>query len=404
MVDFTLPPEVVQVRDATRGFVEEVVLPAEADAFEPDGKVDWKLVESLRVEARERGLWAPHLPEAWGGLGLGAVALAMVHGEAGASLLGPLALNCMAPDEGNMHALLHFGTDEQRERYLRPLAEGRVRSCFAMTEKGAGSDPSRLTTVAERDGDDWVLHGEKWFISGASGAAFAIVVALTDPERGAKEGSTLFLVDTDRPGWEVVRDIPAMGTHLPGGHCEVRLDGVRVPTENVLGELGQGLSHAQARLGLGRVTHAMRWIGTAQRALDLATGRAIEREVFGKALAKHQAIQWMLADSARELYLARLAVLHCAWRIDEGLDHRHEVSMLKNFGAKVLHDVVDRAIQVHGALGYSMDLPLERFYRDARAARLYDGADEVHQWVVARNVVRSFEEHGTTRSTTGGAL
>lgn len=378
------------------------MLPLEPEAFGPGDTLDWSVVDKLRKEAREHGLWNPHLPEVWGGLGLGAEALAVAHGELGASILGPLALNAMAPDEGNMHTLLLFGTDEQKERYLRPLAAAEVRSCFAMTEKDAGSDPNRMSTTARREGDAYVLSGEKWFISGAQGAAFAIVVALTDPDAGAKRGASLLLVDVDTPGFEIVRDVGTMGTHFPGGHCEVRFDDVRVPASNLLGEEGRGLAHAQARLGLGRITHAMRWIGAAQRALDLAAARALEREVFGKRLAEHQAVQWMLADSARELYLARLAVLHAASLIDAGLDHKHEVSLVKVHAAAMLHNVVDRAIQVHGALGYSTDLPLERLYRDARAARIYDGADEVHQWMIARRVLKESRETGSTRGATGG--
>jgi alkylation response protein AidB-like acyl-CoA dehydrogenase len=328
--------------------------------------------------------------------------MALVSEECGASGMASLALNAMAPDEGNMHLLLHAGTDDQKERYLRPLAVADVRSCFAMTERAGGSDPRALRTRAVRDGDDWVLDGEKWFITGADGAAFAIVVALTDPDRDdPRARHSLFLVDADNPGWQVTRRIPTMGSHLPGGDCEVRLEACRVPEGSMLGERGGGLALAQVRLGPARLAHAMRWIGMAQRALDLAAQRSLDREAFGRPLAEHQAVQWMLADSAIQLYAARLMVLHAADKIERGMDFRQEVAFVKVFVSEALGDIVDRAIQVHGSLGYSGDLPLERFYRDARAARIYDGPSEVHRMLIARNLLKAAGE-GTTRPALGG--
>jgi alkylation response protein AidB-like acyl-CoA dehydrogenase len=331
--------------------------------------------------------------------------MALVSQELGVSGLASLALNCMAPDEGNMHLLLHTADEPQKERYLRPLAEGRVRSCFAMTEKEvASSDPTQLQTVARRDGDAWVIDGEKWFITGANGAAFAIVVARTEGDEvpDPRDRYTLFLVDGDNPGWEVVREIPVMGTHTPGGHCEVRLNGCRVGSESVLGRPGQGFALSQARLGPARLAHAMRWIGVAQRALDIATGRALSREAFGKPLVRHEGVAWMLADSAIELYAARLMVLHTAWKIETARDFGQEVAIVKVFVSEVLGTVVDRALQICGSLGYSADLPLERFYRDARAARIYDGPSEVHRMVVARNLAKAMMADGTTKGATGG--
>jgi alkylation response protein AidB-like acyl-CoA dehydrogenase len=311
----------------------------------------------------------------------------------------------MAPDEGNMHLLLHGASGGQQERYLRPLANGQIRSCFAMTERDVGSsDPTQLRTSAKPDGDGWVLNGEKWFISGAAGAAFAIVVARTEeePEVDDRNRFTLFLVDEGNPGWHVVREIPVMGTEGPGGHCEVRLEDCRVGPDAVLGQPGQGFALSQVRLGPARLAHAMRWIGVAQRALDIATDRSLTREAFGKPLIRHEAVAWMLADSAIELYAARLMVLHAAWKIETERDFKQEVAFGKVFIAEAMGHIVDRAIQICGSLGYSGDLPLERFYRDARAARIYDGPSEVHRMVIARNLAKAMLSGGTTKPATGG--
>ena len=400
MVDFSIPPDLDELRKRVAAFVRDEVLPVEADVTEETFD---QVLAGLRADAREAGLWTPHLPEEWGGLGVGPLGMALISQECGVSGLASLALNAMAPDEGNMHLLLEAGTDDQKERYLRPLAAAEVRSCFAMTERAAGSDPTMLRTAATRDGDGWVIDGEKWFITGANGAAFAIVVAVTDPdhENGYLRHS-LFLVDADIPGWTVVREIPVLGTEGPGGHCEVRLEGCRVAAGAMLGQRGMGLALGQARLGPARLAHAMRWIGMAQRALDLAAGRALDREAFGKPLAEHQAIQWMLADSATQLYAARLMVLHAASRIEAGEDARQEVAFVKVFVSEALGDIVDRALQIHGSLGYSGDLPLERFYRDARAARIYDGPSEVHRVVIARNLLKAAARDGSTRGALGG--
>jgi alkylation response protein AidB-like acyl-CoA dehydrogenase len=399
MIDFTIPAALREIRDRVRAFVRDHVLPAEPGIGDP--VTDGDLVP-LREVARAAGLWNPHLPAAYGGLGLEPTGVALVQEACGVSALASLALNCMAPDEGTMHVLLDHGTDEQRERYLRPLADGAIRSCFAMTEKEvSGSDPTLLRAMARRDGDGWVLDGEKWFISGADGAAFALVMTVTDPGAEPHRRASLFLVPTDTPGWTVIRDIPTMGTHLPGGHCEIRLEGCRVPADALVGAAGDGFAIAQGRLGHGRLGHAMRWIGLAQRALDLATARARDREAFGRALAGHQGVAFGLADSAIQLHAARLMVLHAAWKLERGLEHRQEVAMVKVFVAEALGDIVDRALQVHGALGYSADTPLEAAYRDARAARIYDGPSEVHRMAIARALVKASERDGSTRAATG---
>jgi len=401
VIDFEIPQELEEIRARVAAFVREEVVPAERSVNEATFDA---VIAELRDKARAAKLWTPHLPPEWGGMGLDALGMALVSEELGASSLASLALNVMAPDEGNMHLLLEAGTPGQLDRYLKPLAAGDVRSCFAMTERDvASSDPAQLRTRAVRDGGEWVIEGEKWFVSGAAGASFAIVVALTDPEQEkARRRYSLFIVDAENPGWEVVREIPVMGSHGPGGHCEVRLQGCRVGGDAMLGRSGEGFVLSQRRLGMGRIGHAMRWIGVSQRALDMAAARAVERHAFGRRLAEHQAIQWMLADSAIELHAARLMVLHSAWKIDRGLDHRQEISMIKVFVAEALGRIVDRALQVHGALGISEETPLARYYQDARAARIYDGPSEVHRMVVARGAVRSFLEHGTTRDATGG--
>ena len=401
MIDFEIPEDLEDVRRRVADFVRDEVLPVEAETSEET--FDSTITE-LRKKARHTGLWTPHLPPDWGGMGLGALGMALVSQELGASALASYALNVMAPDEGNMHLLLEAGNEEQKERYLRPLANAEIRSCFAMTERDvASSDPRQLRTTAILDGDEWVINGEKWFISGANGAAFSIVVALTDPEQeNAYLRYSLLIVAADNPGWKVLREIPVMGSHGPGGHCEVRLENCRVPAEAMLGERGLGFVLAQKRLGMGRIGHAMRWIGVSQRALDLAAKRAVEREVFGKALAEHQAIQWMLADSAIELYASRLMVLHAAWKIDKGEDYRQEISIVKVFVAEALGRIIDRALQIYGSLGISQDVPLSRFYTDARAARIYDGPSEVHRMVIARNLLKAFRSEGTTKRATGG--
>ena len=404
MIDFELPAEISAVQKEVAAFVRDVAIPAELELgsdVEVEGDRFDEVVARLRAEAKERKLFNPHLPPEWGGLGLGPLGMAIVSQECGVSGLASLGLNAMAPDEGNMHLLLHSATPEQLERYLRPLAEGRVRSCFAMTEQVAGADPMGLATTASKDGDGWVINGEKWFITGAAGAAFAIVVARTGDE-GDKNAFSLFLVDAETPGWRVVREVPVMGTSLPGGHCEVVLEDCRVGADALLGEVGGGYRLAQVRLGPARLAHCMRWIGVAQRSLDLAAERALTRETFGEPLARRQTVQNWLADSAIELYASRLMVLHAAYLIERGDEYRQEVSMSKVYVSEILNRIVDRALQIHGSLGYSGDLPLERFYRDARAARIYDGPSEVHRMVIARNVLKAAMSGGSTKSATGG--
>jgi acyl-CoA dehydrogenase len=404
MLDFTLPPELDDLLGRVRAFVAEEALPAEAEIEDPaDLLPSWHVVDRLRDRARERGIYTPHLPEEWGGLGVGTLGMALISQEVGVSGLASLGLNAMAPDEGNMHTLLMAGTPEQLETYLRPLAEGRTRSCFAMTEPDvASSDPTNLETTAVLEGDEWVLNGRKWCITGADGAAFAIVVAKTGTDDAAGHRNySLILVPTDTPGWRLVRHPEWMGSHSPGGHPEIELAEVRVPKGNLLGGLGEGFVIAQRRLAGGRLAHAMRWIGVAQRALDLSSQRLLTRKAFGKELARHQGLQFMLADSAMDLYASRLMVLHTAWKVEHGLPHRQEVAMTKTFVSEAFGRIADRAVQMHGAAGIAMDLPIARIYQDARAARIYDGASEVHRMVIARDLLKLAMEGGSVREACG---
>jgi len=402
-IDFSFPPEVEELRLKVRQFIEEVVRPAEKRIAEREG--DRKLlIESIiemRAAAKDRGLWLPHMPKEYGGMGLGHVAMASVSAEAAKSGFGPFALNAQAPDEGNMHTLLHWATDEQKERYLRPLCDGYVRSCFAMTEpEVAGSDPTLIQTRAVLEGDDWVINGHKWFISGAHGAKFAILIARTEDEPEIPQAAnSAFLVDLPAEGWHVVRDVATMsGSH---NHCEIRIENLRVPRDRMLGGRGQGHLLGQARLGPARLAHCMRWLGQAEIALDMMVDRSLNRFAHGSLLADKQGIQWMIADSAMELYQCKLMVLHSAYKIDKGEDFRSEVSMTKHFVANALGRIVDRAIQVHGALGYSTDTPLASMAQHARWARFADGADEVHQWRIAQRTIDAYKKHGTTKTATG---
>jgi acyl-CoA dehydrogenase len=390
-IDFTVPAELRELLDRVKAYIEEDVLPAEAEVEDPhDLLKSWDVVERLRDRARERGIFTPHLPEEYGGLGVGALGMALISQEVGAAPLAALGMNCMAPDEGNMHTLLLAGTEEQKDRWLRPLAAGETRSSFAMTEPDvASSDPTNLETTAVRDGDEWVLNGRKWCITGARGAAFAIVVAKTGADDAAGHRNySLIIVPTDTPGWEIERDPEWMGSHSPGGHPIITLTDVRVPAGNLLGAEGEGFVIAQKRLAGGRLAHAMRWIGMAQRALDLSSRRLLERKAFGKELARHQMLQAMIADSAMDLYASRLMVLHTAWKLEHGLPHRQEVAMTKTFVSEAFGRIADRAVQIHGAAGIALDLPIGRIYQDARAARIYDGASEVHRMTIARELLK----------------
>lgn len=402
-IDFTFPPELDEIRLKVRAFVDEVVRPVEDAAAAEDWDRDqWiKGIIEMRGKAKEWGLWLPHMPKEWGGMGLGHVAMASVSAEAARSRMGPFALNAQAPDEGNMHTLLHWATDEQKEKYLRPLCDGYKRSCFAMTEpEVAGSDPTLIQTRAYQDGDEWVINGHKWFISGARGAAFAILIARTEDDPDLPQAAnSAFIVDIPSEGWEVVRDVQTMsGGH---NHCEIRITDLRVHKDQMLGGRGEGHLLGQARLGPARLAHCMRWIGQAETALEMMVARSLERFSHGSLLAEKQGIQWMIADSTMELYQSKLMVLHAAYLIDSGKDFKSEVSMAKHHVANALWKIIDRAIQVHGALGYSTDTPLADMLTQARWSRFADGADEIHQMRIAQRTIAAYKDTGSTRSATG---
>ena len=334
-------------------------------------------------------------------MGLSHVAMASVSAEAARARMGPFALNAQAPDEGNMHTLLHWATDEQKEKYLKPLCDGYKRSCFAMTEpEVAGSDPTLIQTRAYPDGDEWVINGHKWFISGARGAAFAILIARTEDDPDLPQAAnSAFLVDIPSEGWEVVRDVQTMsGGH---NHCEIRITDLRVHKDQMLGGRGEGHLLGQARLGPARLAHCMRWIGQAETALEMMVDRSLERYSHGSLLAEKQGIQWMIADSTMELYQSKLMVLHAAYLIDSGQDFKSEVSMAKHHVANALWKIIDRAIQVHGALGYSTDTPLADMLTQARWSRFADGADEIHQMRIAQRTIAAYKDFGTTKQATG---
>jgi acyl-CoA dehydrogenase len=395
--DFSTDAEYAASLEWAREFVRGEIWPLDAISGELDETELERILRTMHEQVKERGLWACHLEPELGGQGYGQVKLGLLHEILGTSVLAPRAFGCAAPDSGNSEILALAGTREQKERWLHPLLAGDFKSCFSMTEPGAGADPTLLATRAVRDGEGWVIDGHKWFSSNASIADFLIVVAVTDPDARPHQRASMFVVPVDTPGVEIARDIATMGHPAEsfgryGGHAEIRYDGVRVPADALLGDVGAGFLIAQHRLGPGRIHHCMRWLGQAQRAFDMLCERATYRYAFGSALAEKQTVQNWIADSAAEMQAARLMTLHAAWVMDtQGASAaRTEIGMIKFFGAKVLHDVIDRAIQIHGSLGYSTDLPLEQMYRHARAARIYDGPDEVHRQSVARQILGAY--------------
>jgi len=386
-VDFTLTPEIRRYCERYRAFVAEHILPLETDgrSFDAHQNIALDVLEPLRVQAKAAGLWAPQMPTGRGGQGLPVVGMAACYEEMGRSIFGPAVFNCAAPDDGNMMLLEKAATDAQKARWLQPIVDGRVRSAFVMTEPmpGAGSDPSAMLTRAERRGDRWVIHGRKWFITGAGVAQHFILIARTSEDR--RKGLTAFLFDRDQPGWKVVRRIPIMGPEEHGGHCELEFDGLEIPDENRLMNVGDGLKVTQIRLGTARLTHCMRWLGMAKRAIEIAKGYIAERQSFGANLADHEGVQWMIGEAAMAIEVGRLLVMKAAWKLDQGDFARKEVSMAKVHVADALHKAVDTALQLCGARGYSTDTPLEWMYRYARQARIVDGASEVHKMVLARS-------------------
>ncbi len=386
MIDFALSPELLDLQAQTQAFIRDVVM-----GYEPDARQHYYgPTEELRLElvakARAAGLLSPHAPTEYGGRGLDHRGMAVIFEAAGYSPLGPLALNIQAPDEGNTTLLLKVATAEQKQRWLVPLYRGEIRSVFAMTEpdNGAGSDPSLLKTIATPDGDDYVINGRKWFITGLPGSAFQIIMARTQDHLGRDLGATMFITPSDAPGIDMVRMLDTIDSNSPGGHCEVDYRNLRVPKENILGEVGKGFRYAQVRLGPARMTHCMRWLGAAQRCHDIASEYAKTRIAFGKPIIDHEGVGFMLADNRIDLHCCRLTTWHACWLLDQGDHARFETSMCKVLSSEALGRVVDRSMQILGAKGISGDTVIERIYRDIRAFRLYDGPSEVHRWVLAR--------------------
>ena len=417
--DFSTEPEFEEKLAWMRTFVRDEIFPLET--LDLDHDTFLKVVKPLQEQVKERGLWASHLPPELGGGGFGQLKLGLMHEILGQSGYAPFVFGNNAPDSGNAELLAvgieSSGRDEHREKWLQPLLDGRLRSAFSMTEPGtAGSDPTLLKTRAERDGDEWVINGHKWFTSNGSIADILLVMAVTNPDVHPYQGSSMIVVPADAPGVSILRDVPTMEHPVEhfgvyGGHAEIVYEDVRVPYDNLIGREGEGFVLAQKRLGPGRIHHCMRWLGQAKRAFDMMCERAVSRYAHGSTLAEKQTIQNWVAESMAEMTAARLMTLYAAWKMDQvgAANARVEIAMIKYYGAKVLYDVIDRSIQTHGSLGFSTDLPLEHMYRAARAARIYDGPDEVHKVTVARKVLKEYKpveiptEHVPTRRTAAQA-
>ncbi|WP_079435255.1 acyl-CoA dehydrogenase family protein [Zoogloea sp. LCSB751] len=385
-MNFDIPADLKALQDKTRRFIAEEIIPYEKDPRVTAHGPSEDLRKELVARARAAGLLTPHASIELGGLGLDHFAKAVVFEEAGYSTLGPTALNIAAPDEGNIHLMEVVATPAQKDRWLKPQVEGKIRSCFCMTEPdpGAGADPSMLQTTAVQDGDHYVINGRKWFITGATGASYAIIMA-----RMEDGSATMFLSDMNRPGITVERSMDALDACFTGGHGVVCFDNLRVPAADVLGEIGQGFRYAQVRLAPARLTHCMRWLGQARRAHDVATAYARKRQAFGKALGEHEGVGFMLADNEMDLHTARLAIWHCAWVLDQGGKGKNESSMAKVICSEAEWRVVDRCVQILGGQGVTAETIVARIWSDMRAFRIYDGPSEVHRWSLARHILKA---------------
>jgi acyl-CoA dehydrogenase len=408
-IDFDIPEEAKAVRLRVRQWVQDECIPAEKRVVDKDSYKS--VLAELRTKARSQGLWLPFIPVEHGGMGLGPLANALVQMELGQSHLGALSMNSQGPDDATILTLLAHGTDYQKEKYLKPLLNGEMRVCYSMTEKASGADATGMQTRAVKDGNEnYILNGEKWFSSAATAADLALVMAMTDPDAPRHQRYSTFIVELPNPGYIIKRDIPTMAAEGPlshimgGGHAEIDIKDLKVPAENLLGGEGNGFNMGQHRLAYGRLRHGMHNVAMAQRALDMAAAHVTKRETFGKLLSERQAVQFMLAECATQLYIARLMLLHIAYKAEKGLDLRQENSIAKVYLAHMVHHVVDTAIQLHGALGYSRDTPLAGWYTHIRSQRLVDGPDEVHRWTVGRNVIKAFQKDGTTAAAAGGDL
>jgi acyl-CoA dehydrogenase len=389
-MDFTLPPEIDAIRLRIRRFVDERLIPLEADRanYDEHENIAPPVLAEMRALAKAEGLWALQMPKARGGGGLPRIGMAACYEEMNRSIFGPVVFNSAAPDDGNMMVLERVLPEAMKPRWLQPIVDGAVQSAFAMTEPdGCGSDPNLTYTRAERVGNDrWRITGRKWFITGAGNARIFIVIARTSEDE--RKGLTAFLFDADTPGWSIVRRIPIMGPEEHGGHCELVFDGLEVPDAQRLLNVGDGLKLAQMRLGVARLTHCMRWLGLARRALEIAMEHAAHRSAFGLKLIERESVQGLIGQAAMEIEIGRLLTMRAAWVLDQGGFARKEVSMAKIVVADALHRAVDTALQLLGAKGYSKDTVIEWMYRYARQARLVDGASEVHRMVLANTLRR----------------
>ncbi len=408
-IDFEIPAEAKAIREKVRQWVHDECIPAQEKI--KDKASYKKVIDELRKKARGQGLWMPFVPKEYGGMGLGPLANALVQMELGESYVGALSMNSQGPDDATILTLIAHGTEFQKEKFLKPLLNGEKRVCYSMTEKAAGADATGMRTTAVKDGNEnYVLNGEKWFSSAASAADLALVMARTDTEGPRHQQFSTFIVELPNPGYKIKRDIPTMAAEGPlshimgGGHSEIEIKDLVVPAENIVGGEGKGFDMGQHRLAYGRLRHGMHNIAMAQRALDLAAAHITNRETFGKKLDERQAVQFMMAECASQLYISRLMLLHIAYKAEKGMDMRQENSIAKVYLAHMVHHVVDTAIQLHGALGYSRDTPLAAWYTHIRSQRLVDGPDEVHRWTVGRNVIKSFKATGSTAGACGGDL
>ena len=387
-MDFSLTPKLEGLRVRTRSFIRDQVIPFEKDPRQNEHGPSEDLRKELIGLARKAGLLTPHASVEMGGLGLSHIEKAIVFEEAGYSSLGPTAMNIHAPDEGNIHLLEEIASPEQKERWLRPLVAGKIRSCFAMTEPapGAGSDPSMLMTTATKDGEGYLINGQKWFITGADGADFVIIMA-----RGEDGSATMFLSDMNVQGIELVRNMDAMDSCFTGGHGVLQFTNLRVSSKQILGELGKGFKNAQVRLAPARLTHCMRWLGQAQRAQDIALTYASKREAFGKTLGEHEGVGFMLADNDMDLQTSRLTIWHTAWLLDQGQRCNFESSRAKVICSEAEWRVVDRCVQMLGGQGVTGETALMKIFKDMRGFRIYDGPSEVHRWSMARKMIANKE-------------
>ncbi len=385
-MDFSLPPELEDYRRRVRDFVDRELIPLEADRanYDDHENIAEAALERMRARVREAGLWALQMPRELGGQGLPMAGLAACYEEMNRSIFGPVCFNAAAPDDGNMRVLAQVARPDQKARWLQPIIDGKVRSAFVMTEPhpGSGSDPSMMRTTATLKNGKWVVNGRKWFITGAGVARHFILIARTSED--SRKGLSAFLFHADQPGWRIERRIPIMGPEEHGGHCELVFDGLEIPDENRLMEVGDGLKLTQIRLGPARLTHCMRWLGLSRRAMAVAVDYVGQRSSFGQKLAEREGVQWLLGEAAMQIEIGRLLTMRAAVRLDQGDYARKEISMAKIVVSETLQKVVDTALQLNGARGYSKDTPLEWIYRYARQARLVDGASEVHKMVLAR--------------------